>query len=120
MAGNRAGSAVPVLVVGQLRVGGMRDRPRQRCRDRPGIRHRRHPQESRPARAGARRAVGDLLRRPEHAEQGRNRTHLAAVHHVAHRGVCAAATAVAPLLAGLNVIGALALNSLISDELVTL
>ena len=43
LAGHRERSAVPVLVVGQLRVGGVRDRARQRGRHRPGIRHRGDP-----------------------------------------------------------------------------
>ena len=113
LAGDRQRSAVPVLVVGQLRVGGVRDRARQRGRHRPGIRHRRHPQTPRPAPAGTRRAAGDRVRRPEHAEQGRNRTHLAAVHDLAHRGAGPAPPQSHRLWLALNVIGALALNSFI-------
>ena len=41
---------------------------------------------SRPASRGPRRAVAILFADLSHAEQGRNRTHLAAVHGVAHRG----------------------------------
>ena len=93
-------SAVPVLVVGQLRVGGVRDRARQCGRHRPGVRHRRDPQASRPAPVGPGRAVCDRVRGSEHAEQGRDRTHLAALHDLAHRGSCPASPAVTPLVAG--------------------
>ena len=47
LAGHRPRPALPVLVVGQLRIGGVCDRARQRCRHRPGIRHRGHPQDIR-------------------------------------------------------------------------
>ena len=48
----------------------------------------------------ARRAARDRVRRPEHAEQGRDRTHLAAVHRLVDRRRRAAAAPVTPLVAG--------------------
>ena len=64
LAGHRQRPAVPVLVVGELRVGGVRDRARQRGGHRPGIRHRRDQAALRPAPGGARRAAGDRVRGP--------------------------------------------------------
>ena len=112
--------AVPILVVGQLRVGGVRDRARQCRRHRPGIRHHGHPPKPGPAPPRAGRPAGDRVRRPEHAEQGRDGTHLAAVHDLADRGARPTAPAIAPLVAGAQRHRRPCTEQLHSDELVTL
>ena len=61
LAGHRQRPAVSVLVVGELRVGGVRDRAGQRGRYRLGIRHRGDQASLRPAPRGARRAAGDRV-----------------------------------------------------------
>ena len=95
------------------RVGGVRDRAGQRGGHRPGVRHRGDQAALRTAPVGAGRAARDPVRGPVHAEQGRDGTDLAAVHGLADRRRRLAAAAVTPLVAGLNVIGALLLNHFI-------
>ena len=62
LAGHRDRPAVPVLVVGEPRVGGVRDRVGQRGRYRPGLRHRGDQAALRPAPRRARRAARDPVR----------------------------------------------------------
>ena len=83
LAGHRDRPAVPVLVVGEPRLGGLRDRVGQRGRSRPGLRYRGDPAALRPAPRHTRRPARHPVRRSEHAEQGGNRTHLVAVHDLA-------------------------------------
>ena len=62
---------------------------------------------------GACRTARDPLRRSVDVEQGRDRTDLAAVHDLADRRTRPAAAGVTPLVACVNVVGALLLNHLI-------
>ena len=65
-----------------------------------GLRYRRDPPALRSASAGAGRNGGNPVRRSEHAQQSRNRTHLAAVHGVVDRGAGPATSVIPPLVAG--------------------
>lgn len=100
LAGDRQRSAVRLLVLGKLGVRGLRYRVRQRRRSQPGIRPGRDQSSIRLPSAAAGGAGRHRLGRPEHAEQSRDRTNLAALHHLADRGARTAAAPLAPTLAG--------------------
>ena len=104
---------------GELGVGGVRDRVGQRRRYRPRIRRRGDQAALRACTCvvlGALLAI--LCADLSHAEQGGDRTHLAAVHGVAHRRAGAAAAAVTPLVAGAQRRRGAAAQPLHPDELV--
>ena len=100
LAGHRGEPAVPVLGVGELRVGGLRGRTRHGGRRRARVRRPGDQGAVRSAPAGAGGAPGHSLRGSEHAQQGRGGADLVALHRLAHRGGSLPARQVAPLVAG--------------------